>query len=366
MANPYATMFPQLIGAATSIAGAIPNKQDKLQRRIAMGGEDPAMAAVRRQLAAQNAQTAMAVANSQQGVNPALAQRNAQQALAQQQVQTNADIARMNAASAQQARQSDPMGRKIAGIAQGAGQLANVFGTALAAQNAGKEAGKPESAAGLASPVVKESGSALPAPVRADTAINNTLARPAMSPETSAAVDQVTQGYSGSPQDVLALPSPGPLNGNPQDMMDIAMDEARSGVAGPAATDPSLEVFNLGAQPVSTSTASQFQPSGMTGTGMELDTSLMPGNRPMTSPRTWAYPEERPITAPAGVPMEPMPQESPIQISTRPSDQLGFSPEFMSNQQNQGLLQTYDEAMSRGDTETARVLQNILSQLSGF
>jgi hypothetical protein len=64
--------------------------------------------------------------------------------------------------------------------------------------------------------------------------------------------------------------------------------------------------------------------------------------------------------------MEPMPQESPIQISTRPSDQLGFSPEFMSNQQNQGLLQTYDEAMSRGDMETARVLRNILSELSGF
>lgn len=346
MANPYATMIPQLIGGVTSIAGAVPNKQDKLQRRIAMGGEDPAMAAVRRQLAAQNAQTAMAVANSQQGVNPALAQRNAQQALAQQQVQTNADIARMSAASAQQARQSDPMGRKISGIAQGAGQLANVFGTALAAQNAGKEAGKPESAADLASPVVKESGSALPAPVQADTAINNTLARPAMSPETSAAVDQVTQGYSGSPQDVLALPSPGP--------------------AAPTTTDPSLEVFNLGAQPVSTSTASQFQPSGMTGSGTELDTTLRQSPSPTAVVDTGAPLVERPITAPAGVPMEPMPQESPIQISTRPSDQLGFSPEFMSNQQNQGLLQTYDEAMSRGDMETARVLRNILSELSGF
>ena len=159
MSNPYGAMLGQLVGLGASIAGTIPNKQDRLQRQIAMGrAEDPAVAALRRTLAAQNAATAMGVAASQQGVNPALAQRNAQSALAQQQIATNSELARAGMQGVMQARSSDPVGTKRSGLAQGLGMFANVLGTGMATQNAGMDSGDPsglgKSFSGLASSVI--------------------------------------------------------------------------------------------------------------------------------------------------------------------------------------------------------------------
>jgi hypothetical protein len=320
MADPYSTLIPQLIGGAVSIAGAVPNKQDRLQRRIAMGGEDPALAAIRRQLATQNAQTAMSVAASQQGVNPALAQRNAQQALAQQQVQTNTELARLGAQSAQQARADDPMGRKISGIAQGAGQLLNVFGTGMAAQNAGMEAGKPDAGV-ITDPAAKQQAlltqGTAPQAVNPQQAINRQLATP-----------------------------PG---------------ESPQGERPPVTSEPTAPPVPPGG-----SAQGQLQYQQGPGSGEVLDTSFRQGPAPWTSaPASWASPTERPIEAPAGMQppqptaalQPPSPTQQPV-AQSRPSDML--PPEVTSRPQNAGLLQVYDEAAGRGDETVMGILRDIL------
>lgn len=137
--NPYL----QLGGmAAGLVASGVQNSAQKRDKRIAGGAEDPAIAALRQRLAAQNAQSAMRVAASQQGVNPALAQRNAQQALGQQQVQTNSMLAQQNAASTLQSRQADrrTQGQRVQGTIMGLAQGLNTLGTSLSADQASQAA----------------------------------------------------------------------------------------------------------------------------------------------------------------------------------------------------------------------------------
>ena len=136
----------QVVGGAAGLAAPfVRNRQGRQDRNVARGGEDPSVAALRQRLAAQNAQTAMAVAASQQGVNPALAQRNAQQALAQQQVATNANLAQVNTQFAQQA-QAQERGRQqqIQAAILGGAEGLSAAGAQISADNAAQEAVTPQ------------------------------------------------------------------------------------------------------------------------------------------------------------------------------------------------------------------------------
>jgi hypothetical protein len=364
-------MIPQLIGGAVSIAGAIPNKLDRQQRGIAMGGEDPALAAIRRQLAAQNAQTAMSVAASQQGVNPALAQRNAQQALAQQQVQTNTEFARLGAQSAMQARSDDSMGRKIAGVAQGAGQLLNVFGTGMAAQNAGMAAGKPEGVAGM--------GQALSSP-QVDPAITDAAIKQQL---LAAQTPMQTQSFSG-PQSAMGLAAPSqaapvdpslamfnlgapavPSGGSPLGQLQPSSGPQGSGVAVPPTTFQSAPAQPQGPQ-VPAIPPIQFQQPNMTPGATQAEamsqmgapTPAAPGQLQTASPPAPATPGLGDVRS-RGVPSLEGGNPNVPEPQFRASDML--PPEVTSRPQNAGLLQTYDEAAARGDQALMDILRNILA-----
>lgn len=148
MSNPYAgaNIGLQLLSTGATIAGAARRTDsDRLNRRISRGGQDPALTALRSQLASQNARTAMAVAASQQGVNPALAQRNAQMALAESQARTNAQFAQMGAQSALQARQAatEADSRRLGGITTGLATGLNTLGQFMQT-TAPQDGAKPE------------------------------------------------------------------------------------------------------------------------------------------------------------------------------------------------------------------------------
>jgi len=137
--NSGAGLGLQIAGLGAGLAGQIaPTAQSRRDKSISQGQEDPAIAALRKRLAEQNAQTAMAVAASQQGVNPALAQRNAQQALAQQQVRTNAQLAQANQQSSLEARRATrgTQARQVGGALLGAAQGLNALGTGFSADAA--------------------------------------------------------------------------------------------------------------------------------------------------------------------------------------------------------------------------------------
>ena len=125
-----------LAGALTG--GLAGRKDERFNRRLSRGAEDPAVAALRRRLAAQNAATAMSVAASQPGVNPALAQRNAQQALGAQQAQTNTMLAQENMQSARVARQAAQASRlrRMTAAGMGGAQFLNTLGTGFGVQEA--------------------------------------------------------------------------------------------------------------------------------------------------------------------------------------------------------------------------------------
>ncbi len=65
----YAAIIPQLVGAGLQIATARPTRQERQQRRIAMGAPDPAVEALRRRLATQQLQNATALAAAVPGIN---------------------------------------------------------------------------------------------------------------------------------------------------------------------------------------------------------------------------------------------------------------------------------------------------------
>ena len=363
----YSTLAPQLIGGALSIAGTIPNEQDRLQRRIAMGGEDPALAAVRRTLAAQNAQTAMAVAASQQGVNPALASRNAQQALAQQQVQTNAEIARLGMGSAQQARSSDPKGQKIGAALQGVGQLANVFGTGMAAQNAGLANG--------------------PGADPTSAALNSALVKggPQMaSPVTPVAAYDSSQVQATPVTSLLDLPAPQqtqmPVGPDGQPVFDASAPSAAQGVPSAQFAPGVPPGSGVTALPTPTAPAAQGVPVpqvNMTGVRLPQSTQVpaseaygqVTGEQPVAP----VQPQFAPPTAqPAGGNLGPQSRGVPSleggnpdvpEPQFRPSDAL--PPEITSNPMSAGLLQMYDELSAVGDDAGVEAVLRILQSLNG-
>ena len=143
----YAAIIPQLVGAGLQIATARPTRQERQQRRIAMGAPDPAVEALRRRLATQQLQTAMAAAAGQPGINPALALRQAQAGLAQSEIGTAAQLASQQARSVEQARSSDPLARRRDAALSGVGGMLNILGTGLATQAAGRQAAEQDAAA---------------------------------------------------------------------------------------------------------------------------------------------------------------------------------------------------------------------------
>ena len=370
----YSTLAPQLIGGALSIAGTIPNEQDRLQRRIAMGGEDPALAAVRRTLAAQNAQTAMAVAASQQGVNPALASRNAQQALAQTQIQTNAEIARLGMGSAQQARSSDPKGQKIGAALQGVGQLANVFGTGMAAQNAGLANG-PQGAqmdkVGKfgGDPAMASLGSALASPG------GGQFQTMPVGGETAGAL--AAPGMGGVPTVQTQMPA-GP-DGQP--VFDASAPSAAQGVPSAQFAPGVPPGSGVTALPTPTAPAAQGVPVpqvNMTGVRLPQSTQVpaseaygqVTGEQPVAP----VQPQFAPPTAqPAGGNLGPQSRGVPSleggnpdvpEPQFRPSDAL--PPELTSNPGFDGLLQAYDELAAVGDQAGMDAVVKTLRALQGF
>ena len=167
----YAAMIPQLVGAGLQIATARPTRQERQQRRIAMGAPDPAVEALRRRLATQQLQTAMAAAAAQPGINPALALRQAQAGLAQSEIGTAAQLAAQQARSVEQARASDPLGRRRDAALSGVGGMLNILGTGLATQAAGRRNAEMDAAAARKSAMigqapVAETGMAAPGGVQ--------------------------------------------------------------------------------------------------------------------------------------------------------------------------------------------------------
>ncbi len=179
--NSGAGLGLQIAGLGAGLLGQLaPTAQSRQDRRMSKGQEDPAIAALRKRLAEQNAQTAMSVAASQQGVNPALAQRNAQQALAQQQVRTNAQLAQANQQSTQEARgatrgqQAQQVGGTLLGVAQGLNALGTGFSAdaALDAQPDKAAVSLPEIPGAVQAPVAETAqGLTAPPPSSASTPI---------------------------------------------------------------------------------------------------------------------------------------------------------------------------------------------------
>ena len=360
MAGEYQSVM-NLAGLGLSLASAIPTKQDKMQRRIAMGGEDPAVAALRRRLAAQNAQTAMSVAASQQGVNPALAQRNAQQALAQQQVQTNAELARGAMSSALAARASDAVGRRRdLGLQMGANFL-NTAGTMLATQeaaagvdpaakamSAGLNGGMPTAAApatsaGSTSGALVGSNYTAPAPVT----FQEDLPAPQVpvGPDGQPLFDPDAPSAAGGPPSAQFAPGAPPGSG---------VESLPGGLTGPQVTAPQVpslqtqlpvanqampasQVMADAAAPPVVAQPGQMRP----GTGAGPSGTLGPAQGaapPATDPRTWATPQERAVQPRAALP-----------------------PEMVSNPGNSIFLDMYDDAVARGDDEAARSILTLMT-----
>jgi hypothetical protein len=228
----YAAMIPQLVGAGLQIATARPTRQERMQRRIAMGAPDPAVEALRRRLATQQLQTAMAAAAGQPGVNPALALRQAQAGLAQSEIGTAERLAAAQARSVEQARASDRVGERRDALLSGVGGMLNILGTGVATQAAGRQLAEQDAAAAQQAalameppqPPTGQTGMAAPAgvevappagtetttalPPTVELTMEEAMAEPTeanipLSPEIAADVDRVAQGFSGAPADVL-------------------------------------------------------------------------------------------------------------------------------------------------------------------
>lgn len=358
--------FMQLAGLGLSLASAIPTKQDKMQRRIAMGGEDPAVAALRRRLAAQNAQTAMSVAASQQGVNPALAQRNAQQALAQQQIQTNAELARNSLSSAMAARASDPVGRRRdLGLQMGANFL-NTAGTMLSAQQASAMAGAP-AAGGVTQAMSAGLNGGTPAAMPTTTVGGPESAMGLAAPSSAALLPQMPVGPDGqplfdpnaptgaSPQGQLTQANPAALGGNlgPQASYGTPAPQVQVPAVPPIQPQlpqaqvgmPASQVLADAAAPQATAPVGQLPQAAPAPLGGPLGQPTPGAAPPPSDPRTWASPTERPIG-----------QQTP---AAPPSASL--PPELLQDPKNAGLLAMYDDAMAAGDTARAELFLRVMN-----
>lgn len=322
-----------VLGGIAGLAGTlVPTAQGRQDRRITNGEEDPAIAALRRRLAAQNAQTAMSVAASQQGVNPALAQRNAQQALAQQQVQTNANLAQANVQSTQASRNAtrQDQSRRMQAATAGVGTLLTGLGTSMGAQAAYDASGQApaEAAQGLAAPPAGTPAQAAP------------LALKAQDPVAS-----IPEGAGG-----LATPVPSASQSAPP--------VSPSAQAAQAAVDPLA---------VPVEPAGQMQ---MRGGEPQLTGTVDDFAAAMTAPQPVAVPavQEAPVAqaAPAAAPPQAAPE--PEQVSLSPEQAVqAMDPSVFEDPVNSGIANMADQLRDNGNPELADVFYRALRQrVSGY
>lgn len=356
----------QLLGGAMSAASAIPTAVDRAQRQTALGEEDPALAVLRRRLAQQNAQTAMTMAQTQQGANPALAARQAQQALAQTQIGTNADLARQQVAMTQQARQQDMMGRRRDAALQGAGQLFNLLGTGLTTQEAGLRAASQDQALGSAPQFNQMLGgdtglggvggmmSPLVGQVGDDDGFDFNLLNqePGASSFDLGFLDNVTQGFSGQPADILGAGT------MPQQQVQAGVDQffqnQMTGVPtqGDLAAQRAEEALRQGLQglriPDVTGQMPAQVPSQVQVPGTVVPQFDMPAAPDMTQAQRTA-PTQADVMA---EPEVPQPRQLPQSVVSDP--------------RNSALVRSYENAIASGDRATADAIYNILTLFEGF
>jgi hypothetical protein len=315
-----ANLIPQLVGGAASLASAIPTSQDKLMGRLAKGQEDPAVAALRRRLAQQNAATAQQIAASQQGVNPALANRSAQMGLAQSQIATNAELARSQMSSTQQARQSDPLGRRRDLGLQGAGQLLNVLGTGLSAQQA---ATPPETPDQLGAPRPAPASVAQPMAAAAQQPMVESPSMPG-SPGAQPGVPNGTLP-SAAPRAPDLFDPPGPQAPQaPQSAMSFA--------------SPPRDLGGLGALAPSS-------PGAMAAPALAGE----------AAPRG-AAPPPPPSTAPHVAVGDVAIQQGPVSVA----QQYGIDPDAANDPMNAGIMQRMEEAHAAGNRRMAELYAQML------
>ena len=387
-----------LLGGAAGIAGSlITSQQGKQDKRISGGQEDPALAALRKRLAAQNAQTAMSVAASQQGVNPALAQRNAQQALGQQQVQTNAQLAQGNLQStlASRAATRGQQKQQIAGTAMGIGTGLVGLGTSMGAQQAFDASGAPaEGAAGLSAP----GGDQFPAidggnPFGASVGGAAGLSAPPQG--LAASVPGGAAGLSAPPpalaasvpgappaspapamaQDTLQMPGqmqmrggapqvmgggPGPLAAQAQTPQAMASPEL-SALSATLPTQPGAgQDFS---QPVTNQAAGQLQMRGgnpqVTGQAPAPQAAVF---QAMQTPQLQEASVAQPAPAAAPPQAAPAPQEMRMTSAQRIQ---ALDPKIFEDPMNSSLAQAASNAEGRGNDQMAEIMRRAILQRVG-
>ena len=333
----------QALGGIAGIAGnLIPTAQGKQDKRISGGQEDPATAALRKRLAATNAQTAMSVAASQQGVNPALAQRNAQQALAQQQTQTNANLAQNNVQStlasraATRGQQQQQLQGTLQGVATGLVGLGTSVG-AQAAYDASGPAASPEGvpgvmpqegAAGLGSPLAVQGAAGLSAPVPSTVENGAGLAVPPQ----------------GSP--VPSAPAASPSGASAQDMLSALQ-----------AADPATRMVPAGQMQMRDGS---IQPTAGLGE-VSPNRTTMP-NQAIPTPALQEAPVAQAL--PAAAPPQATPAPAEVALST--SEQVAtLSPDTFDDPYNSMIANMARDAEARGNDELKEIFNRVLLQRVG-
>jgi hypothetical protein len=360
-----------LLGGAVGLAGGlITSTQGKQDKSISGGQEDPALAAMRKRFAAQNAQTAMSVAASQQGVNPALAQRNAQQALGQQQVQTNAALAQggLQSTLASRAATRGQQHQQIAGTALGLGQGLVGMGTSMGAQKAYESAGgldAPPSFDASTDPAFAaqsqalspETGGGLSAPPQGMAALTPgappVSPAPAMAQGPSPMGQMQTQG--GQPQ-VMGMPQP-------QAMATPQIQEQAVGQASPeaAAFQATLPTGGLNPPvPQGPAPAGQMQ---MQGNSPQVTAQSAPMQAQGAPAAQTQQVQEQSVAqpGPAQAPPQAAPAPQEVALSTTQRVQM-LSPEVRNDPMNSSIDQAAANAEARGNTEMAEILRRALLQ----
>lgn len=185
MAFPAALAIPQVIGLGTTLASQFANKAERRDKRIAGGGNDPALDSIRRQLADQNARAAtQASIDARQfavGRTPAEQARNAQRGrqaaqagIAQGTQQTQNQLSQMQFQSAMQSREADRSGsrarmtRALGGLGQGLNVLGAFMGSSAPSRESGGGLSAPQPAVNKNLMVPKVVPSRGPAPLPSD------------------------------------------------------------------------------------------------------------------------------------------------------------------------------------------------------
>lgn len=347
-----ANYIGQLGSLGLSIGAAVPSGQDRMMGRIGRGGEDPALANLRRRLAMQNAQTAMQISASAPGVNPALANRNAQQGLAQSQIATNSELARAGVQSTMQARQSDPMGNARRRMMLAGGQTLGAFTQGVAAQEAGLNAAgevsaalsAPQPAAPMAAPppamattqMAPEDSSMLGAPRMAppNGTIPNTQPRPPDQFDPGPSFNSVPVGGVGQ-----LSAAQGPEGGS--GMLGSLGSLGQPAMAQPAAAPP----------PVESALRSRMAPAAPQAAAPS-PVQIAPEGTPLSSP---------PIT---GAPPYSMEIPGDQIVTTANTATSGIPEAVLADPRMAGLVNLLQEAEARGDARAIQALRQVL--MTGF